>query len=190
LKSKRVFYLFGFSLALTTTFLSAEKIVRDFDRNVDFSVLKSYAWLEQKRIPIFRAVQEQVDPDLTDEKVDAFIKAKVDEQLSKKGFAKATGARADFWVSYLAVGKLDLSTSAYDAAPVGNVPYGHWRPFYEPQADTRLQRKGTFTLDLVDAGSNKLIWRGSSTDTFSKPKEARKQIEKAIKKLLKKFPPK
>jgi hypothetical protein len=44
-------------------------------------------------------------------------------------------------------------------------------------------------IDIIDPQTKKLIWRGSSTDTFSKLKEGRKVIEHGIKDIMKRFPP-
>lgn len=178
------------SLVWAVSFLAAGDIIRDYDRSVDFSSLTTYSWLSQEKIPIFRAVKTEVPAEFTDVEADVFIKAKVDDQLKKKGFTKVDSETADFLVSYLAIGKLDLSATYYDAAFTGRTQYGHWRPLYNSGSDSRLQRKGTLTLDILDPETNKLIWRGSATETFDKPKDAFKKSEKAIKDMLKKFPPK
>jgi hypothetical protein len=50
---------------------------------------------------------------------------------------------------------------------------------------------GTLLVDLVDAKSNELVWRGLATKTLNKrPKNVRPLIDKAVKKMVKRFPPK
>ena len=181
---------FLYLLFIATAFLSAgprAQVIRDYDRTFDFQTLKKYAWLEQEKIPIFRAVPVT---DSSDQEIDQLIRAKVDEQLQKKKFEKVSVEEADFLISYLLVGELDLESQSYDSNPTGNIPYGHWRPFYQPGSDTVLLRKGTLTLDIVDREDKQLAWRGSASETITKDKQVKGKIEKAIKDILKKFPPK
>ncbi len=167
--------------------LMAQDVIRDYNRSVDLTKYKTFDWVRQEKPPIIR-VEESVDPRLSSEALDKQIHSLVEKELEKKGFRQATDKSPDFLVSYVAVGKLDLSSSQRDTHPSPQLSYGHWRPFYNTGNDYRLQRKGTLTIDIVDGATNKLAWRGSATDTFSEAKEAPKKIEKAIKKMFKKFP--
>jgi hypothetical protein len=91
----------------------------------------------------------------------------------------------------MAVGELDLTVQEYDTSGGGtDLPYGHWRPFYQTNNDTTLMRKGTITIDIVAPDPRKLVWRGKATDTFDKPKDLEKKTDRIIKNILKKFPPK
>ena len=50
---------------------------------------------------------------------------------------------------------------------------------------------GTIVVDLFDAKTKKLAWRGVATKEISnKPEKVSEQIEKAIEKVFKNFPPK
>jgi hypothetical protein len=50
---------------------------------------------------------------------------------------------------------------------------------------------GTLVVDMYDTGSKKLIWRGTASDTLSsKPEKNTQKLDKAIDKMLDKFPPK
>jgi hypothetical protein len=52
-------------------------------------------------------------------------------------------------------------------------------------------KEGTLVLDLYDAKTKQLIWRGSAEDTLSdKAEKNEKNLDKAMQKLLKNFPPK
>ncbi len=167
--------------------LMAQDVIRDYDRSVDQSKYKTFDWVKREKPPIIR-VEESTDPRLSSEALDKQIHSLVEKEFEKKGFRKATNESPDFLVSYVAVGKLDLSSAQRDTLPSSQLPYGHWRPFYNTGDDFRLQRKGTLTIDIVDGATNKLAWRGSATDTFSEAKDVPKKAEKAIKKMFKKFP--
>ena len=54
----------------------------------------------------------------------------------------------------------------------------------------RLIPVGSRVVDLVDAGSKELVWRGMASETLaSNPEKSEKRINKVVKKLFKKSPP-
>jgi len=57
-----------------------------------------------------------------------------------------------------------------------------------PAVEVRQYRDGTLIIDLVDARSKQMIWRGTATDTFSPGMEAQKAAE-AVSKTLAEYPP-
>jgi hypothetical protein len=51
---------------------------------------------------------------------------------------------------------------------------------------------GTINLDMYDVGTKKQVWRGAATKTLGSgkdPKKVEKNLNKAMAKLLKKYPP-
>jgi hypothetical protein len=65
-----------------------------------------------------------------------------------------------------------------------------WRGFgaFGPTTDTYEDR--TLTVDLIDAKTKKLLWRGSSTDRLSNNSDKNiKNLDEGVEKLFKKFPP-
>ena len=177
------FLLLSFSIGL------GQKIIIDFDREHDFKSFKTYDWVVQEKLPILQAMPDTPDVDL--EQLDKQIREGIDKELDKRGFQKSTSGEPDFLVSYIAVGELDLDVREYDSGTNSpNVPYGHWRPFYQTGNDVTLIRKGTLSIDIIDPEPNKLVWRGKATETFEKPKDLEKKLNKIVKNILKKFPPK
>jgi len=57
-----------------------------------------------------------------------------------------------------------------------------------PAVDVREYRDGTMIIDLVDASTKQMVWRGTATDTFSPGAEAQKAGE-AVEKTLAEYPP-
>src|SRR5208337_2974528 len=50
---------------------------------------------------------------------------------------------------------------------------------------------GTLVVDMYDASNKHLIWRGAASETLSKdPEHNEKNLDKAVDKMFKKFPPK
>jgi hypothetical protein len=188
------FRVFLAVIALTATALLGE-VITDYERNADMTHFKTFAWLEQEKLPIFRGGIPEDRKKITDEELDKMIRSYVDIELTKKGFSKATEAKPDFLVSYYAVAKLQMEVQEFDAGTSAypNLPYGHWRPFYESSSDALLMSQGTLSLDIIDTLEKHLVWRGSATDIFQEKdsaKKAQKKLRKIIEKILKKFPPK
>ena len=51
-------------------------------------------------------------------------------------------------------------------------------------------KEGTLVVDLYDAKTKQLIWRGSAEDTLSdKAEKNEKNLDKGVAKMFKKFPP-
>jgi len=175
---------------LFSTLRIAQDVVLDYDRSVDLTQYKTFDWVKREKIPIVR-IDEASKAELSDRAIDEQVRHLVEEQLRKKGFQKAIN-ETDVLISYFADGKLDLgwskSASSLTASPRLN--YDHWRPFYNVSNDYQLQKKGTLTIDIVDRATKKIVWRASASDTVSKVKDIPKRIEKVIKKMFKKFPPK
>ncbi len=174
-------------------FSPAQKIEVDYQKTVDFSRYETYAWAELERIPIIRA-ESGTEEVLSDRELDELIRRLVEGQLAKKGFRKAQGETPDFLVSYLAAARYDFTSRGIDAGASGypGLPDGHWRPFYD-QPDSRsyaLIRLGTLAIDVVDTESKVLAWRGTAEQTFDRPEQIPKKLDKVVKKIIKKFPPK
>ncbi len=173
-------------LMLLTSGLGLAQVTFDYDESAPFSGYKTYSWTSEG-VAILPVDPEQPLVDL--EALDKRIRALVEEELTKKGYRKVSEAEPDFRINYLGVGRLKLDVSTWDTGTSGTAPYGHWRPFANPYNDSRVRREGTLTLDVVDAKNGKLVWRGISKNTYKGPKDVKK-VDKALKKLLKKFPPK
>ena len=172
---------------LLPTGLLAEQITRDYDRAVDFKQYKTFAWVNSDKLSIFTA-DESAAQEVNLIELDRQIRGLIEKELEKKGFQKVSG-EPDLLVNYVAIGKVDLTLTEYSTSPLSSqITYGHWRAFYNVNKDMRLQRKGTLTIDLVDRSTDKLVWRATASDTFSKPKDGAKKATKVVKKMFKKFP--
>jgi acylphosphatase len=143
----------------------------DFDHHVDFSQYKTYSW----------AKVEMPSPLWNDRVKDA-----VDQALSGKGWTKVP---TDGDVSIVAVGttheKQTLRTF-YDGFD-GWI----WGGFGDAVTYMDHYKVGTLIIDMFDTKTKKLIWRGWAMDTLAGDSEKnQKKLDKAVKKLFEKFPPK
>ena len=65
-----------------------------------------------------------------------------------------------------------------------------WGGFGDATTTTETYKVGTLVVDIFDAKTKKLLWRGSSRDTLSgKPEQNEKKLNKGVMKMFDHFPP-
>ena len=113
--------------------------------------------------------------------------ADVDQQLAAKGWAKVQSG-GDATVS--AFGRTHNEQSL-DTFYTGIGGGWHWRGgIGDAMTTVENTPVGTLVVDVFDANSKKLIWRGTATDTLSgKPEENSKKLEHSVEDMFKHFPP-
>ncbi len=184
-------YLFPMILGLVLSACATVSTSTDYDPAANFSALKTYDWAGPQPIT--------GNPRLDSDILHTRIRNAVERELATMGYRKVTSGEPDFKVAYH-VGledKLDVTSftyydydyPAYYHGRAGFGPSAAW-----PQTETHVYQyeEGTLLLDIVDPLTNKLIWRGTAKaevdpNQSSEKKEAK--INKAVQKLLSKFPP-
>ena len=157
-------------LAATASF--AQDVKTDYDRSTDFSQYKTYSW---------EKVQTQ-DQLLVDR-----IKEAVNTALAAKGWTQVpSGGNVAIVAIEMTKNQQTLNTF-YDGFG------GGWRwggGFGNATTTTDNYKVGTLVVDLFDANSKKLIWRGSSSDTLSSKSDKNiKNLDKGVEKMFDHFPP-
>ena len=154
----------------------AQKVETDFDHQANFSQYKTYSW-------------EEIKP--ANSLWDSRIKSAVDAQLAAKGWTQiASGGDVAVVAIKTSQTQRTLQTF-YDGFGGG---WG-WRRFGGGglgDATTTEQdyKIGTLVIDLYDAKTKQLIWRGSAQDTVSdKATQNEKNLDKGVAKMFKAFPP-
>jgi hypothetical protein len=174
------------SLLFTLGFLASSAFAQDvsfnFDKTADFTKYKTYHWEKHPN-------STDIDP-LTMMQLGAAF----DAEFAKKGLTRKEQGTTDLAIVYqLAVkSEKELTTfsSGYGMGPGWG---GSW---YGGSGTTTTTVNnitvGTVALDIYDASSKKLIWRGVATktlDTGAKPDKRQKNMAKGAAKLLKQYPP-
>ena len=157
-------------LAVAASF--AEQVKTDYDRNADFSQYKTYSW---------KKIQTQ-DPLMVDR-----IKTSVSAALTAKGWTPVESG-GDIAVVAIEMTKTNRTLNTfYDGFG------GGWRwggGFGNSTTTVNTYKVGTLVVDLFDANTKKLIWRGSSSDTLSSKSDKNiKNLDKEAKKMFDHFPP-
>jgi len=160
------------SLAILSTMTLAQSINYDFDRTANFASFRSYAWTR--------------GTELADGLNHRRIVWAIDTQLAAKGMRTAPAAEADLLVAYHASFDRNLEISAFG--------YG-WGPVMRRSGTARAQEitVGTIAVDIVDARTRTIVWRGTASDDIdpnAKPEKREKNINRAAEKLFKNYPPK
>jgi hypothetical protein len=163
-----------FLVALGSAF--AQHVKTDFDHQANFSRYKTYSWQEIKP---------------ANSLWDARIKNAVDAQLAAKGWTQVDSG-GDVAVVAIKTTQTQRSLQTfYDGFGGG---WG-WRRFGgggfgEATTTEQDYKEGTLVVDLYDAKTKQLIWRGSAEDTLSdKAEKNEKNLDKGVAKMFKKFPP-
>ena len=175
----------AFTLLLTGSLgaCSGMKITADYNPETapNFSAYQTYAWLPQ---PIRR------DPRVYNSITENRVRRSVDNSLSAGGYRKLASGTPDFLVAWQAAieGKVDV-TMVNGYYGYGSRGWGAWSA--EPMV--REYDEGTLILDVVDAESRELVWRGVAQAQVSlnaNPDERGRKINEAVSKILSRFPPK
>ena len=173
------FLLALFTLSLCASSASAQKVEVDFDRNVDFTKFKTYAW---RRHPVMEA-----DPELRQSVGAEIARMGVSSALLDRGFLPADVGTPDFYVT-------GFGTRANKSEVTGSVGGWYSSSAYWAQGwETVMVRnfvEGTLVIDIVDGETNELVWRAYCKGVVRDPRKRDKVINKALEKAFKKFPPK
>jgi hypothetical protein len=171
-------------LLLGATAALAQDVRYNFDKSTDFSKYKTYHF-----VPIKGAAQ-------VNDLVDKQIKAALESQLSQKGLTKVDSDTADLYIGYqTAIGQEKEFTSYNSGWGYGpGWGRGGW---YGPSSSittgqTSTIYTGQIAIDMYDSAQKDLVWRGvvsKTIDTKAKPEKQEKNLNKALTKLFKKYPP-
>ena len=155
------------ALAIGAGVAWAQTVSTDFDPSANFASYKTYYW-------------EKSDPMPGNDILNGRIMADVDAAMARRGWMKASKGQADLAVV------ANVSTQQQQKLDTFYTGWGGWGPV-ETTVDTYL--KGTLVVDLFDAKTKKLVWRGIAADTVSdNPAKNAERVDKSVEKMFgKKF---
>jgi hypothetical protein len=157
----------------------AQDVTTNFMPGTDFTKYRTYRWVT---IPNARYPNQIVD---------AQIKAAIDTQLASKGLTKTEEEKADLYVGYQASVSQETEWNAYSMG--GGPRWGGWGMGGMATATSTKISVGTLELDMYDPTIKQLVWTGKATKTLdggNNQEKKQKNLNNAMKKLLKNFPPK
>lgn len=155
----------------------------NFDKEKDFSKFRTYKW-------VHIGDGETLNPLVVKQ-----VMAAVDAQLATKGLTKTESDPADLYIGYqAAIGQERQFTSYSNDWGYGGGWYrGGWYGGTTTYGETTTIHTGQLALDMYDTSDHSLAWRGlvsKTLDPKAKPEKQEKNLNKAVTKLLKNYPPK
>lgn len=140
----------------------------------DFSKYHTYKWVRVE------------GAEYPNQIMDAEIMQAVDAQLATKGLKKVESDPADLYISYQTAVQQSKQWNAYGT---GGFRWGGGMG----TATQSTINTGTLVLDFYDPTTKTLVWTGSATKTLnpsSNQEKNTKNLNNAMAKLLKNYPPK
>jgi hypothetical protein len=153
------------AVCLIPTIASAQTVSVDYDRTADFSKFRTYAWREGR--PAANPL------------IDKRIVEAVDRQLAARGWIR-TDSSPSAIVMYAAGLDAERQLKAWGSGP-------RWNGFGTVTAQTIYT--GQLMLDIYEAATRQLVWRGVASDTVRENTEKNdKRLYQAIAKLFRQLP--
>jgi len=152
----------------------AQDVHYNFMPGTNFSKYHTYKWV---------AIEGGAHPNQI---MDAEIKQAVDGQLASKGLTKTDSDKADLYIGYQIAVDQEKQWNGYGMG--GGLRWGGMASATSSTIDN-----GTLVLDMYDPGSKQLVWTGRASKTLdpsSNQEKNMKNLNKAMAKLLKDYPPK
>src|SRR6266481_9231022 len=137
------------SVLLFVTASFAQQVKTDYDRSANFSQYKTYSWEKV----------QSADPLWVDR-----IKEAVNSAMAAKGLTPVESG------GNVAIVAIEMTQNQQTLNTFYNGFGGGWRwggGLGDATTTTENYKVGTLVVDLFDANTKKIIWRGSASDTLS-----------------------
>jgi len=169
----KVIVLMGLALFLANASF-AQQVKTDYDRAANFSQYKTYSW-EKVQTP---------DPLWVDR-----IKAAVNAALATKGWTQV-GSGGDISIIAMEINRNHQTLNTYYDDFGGGWRWRGFGGFGESTTTSETYTVGTLVVDLFDAKTKMLVWRGVSSDMLSDKSDKNiKNLNKGVEKMFQHFPP-
>lgn len=180
--------LMSLSLLVLAGCASQPHVETDYLADFDFSSLRTFDVAQTK--------QDTKEDILISPFTLTHIHSTLEAELGKRYQSVTTGSKPDFVVSYHVVIEEKIDPRSYDDL-YGFGYYGRGyrypRPlFYGTNTGLRVYNQGSLIIDVVDARTDKPIWRGVSEKRLSRgmaPQQQREVLSRAVTEVVAQFPP-
>jgi hypothetical protein len=184
MKSVKLHAALFLGLALVAAPVLAQKVHIDYDRSADFDSYSTYAWYETSDTSVADSNE------LMHRRIIEIIEAQVSADMTK------VDSDPDVYVTYHTEEKEEMSL---DTTHFG---YGYpsgwaWDPYWggwggggmgSSTTSVYTYTRGTLIIDIWDAKTQQLVWRGSANDIVPEnPQKLERKLEKAVAKIAKKW---
>ncbi len=156
---------------------SSIRVNQDYDKTVDFSQFKTYAYQKS-------GIDKVEISDLDKKRI---LKA-IDQQMTLKGFTKSE--TPDLLVNIFTKEREQVDVNQFNAGFGYGWGFG-WNPFmFGGNSSVNRYTEGTLFIDLIDAKKKELIWQGEGEGTLTKNVDKKDAvIMEFVSKILAQYPP-
>jgi len=173
----KAFKLLAIILFLTLSSCSSINVYNDYDKGVDFSQYKTYAFHK-------RGIDKVQISELDKKRI---LNA-IDLELNKKGMSKSENP--DLLINIFTKEREQVDVSQF------NMGWGYgwgwgWNPYlWGGQSFVTTSTEGTLFIDLIDARKKELVWEGEGIGYLTENRSLKeKQINEFVAKILAQYPP-
>ena len=170
-------------LLLLAGVAAAQDVRYNYDNAVDFTKFKTYKWVEIKTSD-------------RDELIDKQIRTTLEAELAKKGLTKSDSDNADLYLAYQTAITTEKQVNTFSSDFGYGGGWGYYRGYGGMGTSTATSSTlyiGSLQLDFYDVAAKTTVFRAIGSkqiDTKAKPDKQQKNLSKAVKKILKEYPPK
>lgn len=167
--------------ALLLTMASCGSLVSvnaDYDKKVDFSAYKTYAY--------YKTGIDKVEISDLDKRR---ILSAIDQQMLAKGFSKSENP--DLLINIFTKSREQVSVNQFNAGWGYGWGFG-WNPFMMGGQQTTVtsSTEGTLYIDFIDAKKKEMIWQGEGTGILTKNTHKKEErINEFVTKIVAQYPP-
>lgn len=173
----------------------APRVVIDSAQNVDFSKYRTYDWMDSD-------VTAGQNPLYYNQIATQNVEDIINKALTGRGL-KRVSRRPDLLIGYHFFVEEKTRTVNVNPGPVGlygpyygwgRWGYRGWGPgwwgynFNNNQYIQEPYQAGTLVVDMVDARSKRLVWRGSIQNAVGNPANISEQLASQVQSIVEKFP--
>ena len=164
------------AFAMLGSTVLAESVTTDYDRSANFASFKTYAWVRGTEV--------------SDQLNHKRIVQSIDAQLAQKGMHLVeASATPDVLIAYHVRLDRDLQIDGFSSG------WGAYRLGGNRSGTARAAEitVGTIVVDMVDANTKTIVWRGTASkdlDGGASAEKRDKNARKTMEKLFKNYPPK
>jgi len=164
-------------LLLIVASCSSVRVYSDFDKNIDFTPYKTYAFHQ-------RGIDKVQISELDKKRI---LRA-IDAELSKKGMTKSENP--DLLINFQTKEREQLDVNQFNAGWGYGWGWG-WNPyFWGGRSYVSTSTEGTLYIDLIDAKKKELVWEGEGVGYLTQSRTHKEeQINEFVAKILAQFPP-
>jgi hypothetical protein len=175
--------LAALAAAAVLTGCSSLSVNYDYDTKADFTQYRTYAWMARTDALPADAAEAQRRSDLLDRR----IRSAIDAEMKDRGFVEDAAAPDVLVIYHVGMqDKIQVTDWGYNYSPY------YWG-YGGRQVDVYQYQEGTLIIDVVDAGTKNLVWRGTGTKVIEStprtPEEMQARIDKIVDKIMQSFPP-